>query len=120
MNPIPEHDQSLIDKYLQGDLTETEQTEFNTRLQDPEFKKNVDDMRALREAIAADGRTSMRSLFRLWDRQHRSRRLVPYRAIAAAAAVVVLIVGVFVLLPNKQPTGLASAYLEPYPNVVAP
>lgn len=120
MNTISEHDQILIDKYLRSSLTTAERAEFDERMQDPGFAAHVDAMREIQTAVAAEGRDGLRQMLRMWDRTRAARRLPLMRIGVAAAAVIVLLLGVYFLLPQDRPDSLASAYLEPYPNVVAP
>lgn len=121
MNALPEQDQVLIDKYLRNELSAAEVQEIQTRrTADPQFARHLAEMEALQQAAKAEGRNNLRKKFRQWDRAGK-RQIFTIRRIAAAAAVAGLLVLAYFVIPREQtPPSLASAYLAPYPNVVAP
>ena len=121
MNSLTQHDQNLIDQHLQGDLSSAELETFNSRMSDPQFRTKVEELRAVQRAVTSEGRAKLRTEFRKWDLAKRQPRIVSLKAVAAVAAVLLVVVTFFFILPKDAgQESLASAFIEPYPNVVSP
>lgn len=112
----------LIAKFIQGNLTETEQQRFNTLLEtDPDFKDEVAFHLNIMEVTAAEDEEDVRSLLTEFERE--AKRKTPDRRQWLVAASIILLMGLgYYFMVMNQPTtrDLFDENFEPYPNVVHP
>jgi tetratricopeptide (TPR) repeat protein len=113
----------LIDRYLDGELEGEKLHVFNDMLaEDPEFRKEVQLQKEIRQAVAEDDvltlRKKLQRIAASEDNKTKSRIKVTY-AIAAAVIGIVLIAGSWFLLKqfNPSPDELYARYYTPYENV---
>ena len=114
-----------IDQYLNGALSPEERLAFeNELLKNEELEKEVELVRATRNIVAHAGRAALKNKFDGFEKELATpvRRLVPYRWMAAVAAVLVLLVaGVWFSKNNSSLTEheqLFATHFEIYRNPI--
>jgi len=126
---LSEKDNFLIEKRILGQLNEDEQQQFNVRLNDPLFVKELEVQMDVKRAAQSFERDGLRNLMRQQEQDRspavRSIASQRYRRILAwsAAAVLLLIIALLFLLPQAPGISydsLYTNYYEPFPNIVSP
>ncbi len=121
--PDNQLDIDFIDRYLNGKLSDEENTSLQRRLEDPAFREAFNQLLATHTAIVAEGREDLRETLKQWDRESRRPPVKTIRMrtlMGVAASLLLLMFAYFVTRPAIDTQLLADNFLEPYPNVVAP
>ena len=113
--------ESLIERFFEGLLTEAEQDEFDHLFsKDPEFRREVEFQKGLKEIISHHERSKLKKQLRSIENGQRT----PVKRqwwIAAAVTLLVLLSGIWYSQNQKQePETLFATYFEPYRNVILP
>ena len=127
MNALPETTLDLIDRFIRGELQETDQALFAKTQQQAGFAEELTFRQDLLQAAKAVGRTALREDMQAWDQETRPskrRSLWQHPAVAVGmAATVALLLAVW-LWPRSasQLSGgeLFAAHFSPYPNFLSP
>ena len=112
---------ALIDRYLTGSLTPAEKEQWQELLNDEAFRQTLSDYENIQKAATLEGRDELRALLASWDKPKVTpirRRLVFWSSVAASILIIVVVF--FLVRPVEDPQSLAAAYVEPYPNLIAP
>jgi tetratricopeptide (TPR) repeat protein len=124
-----EADITLVEKYFDAELNDTELKNFTTRMQsDENFKLLVEQEKALIAAIRFEGAASnLEYLDELESKLQKETpiRLSPgsnkwYYYAAAAVIGITVLVAVFTSSFKESPDQLFQAYFTPYPNMFEP
>ena len=111
----------IIDKFLRGELSATEQSEFDSLMKDPSFKQEIDQVTEISKAAGVLGREELRNMLADWDNEKPVKPANRIRLwVTVAASVLMLVVAYMLVMPRTQPDLLAEDYLRPYPNLIAP
>lgn len=126
--------ETLLERYLQEKLTETEQATFNALLKsDPSFKEEVEFHRDVKRAITADEDEDFMEMLcdfesealveesKIFHTEHKKKRTSPTKwLVAAALALLVGLTYFFTTNTTKSPEHLFSQNFTPYRNVTHP
>ena len=128
--PLKEQDYVLIEKQLLNSLTASEQSIVEERLNDPDFKKELDLQMDLKVAFKTEGRAHLKNQLQGFEQRipdsniqapEVNRRFSIGRILTIAASLAFFIFTIF-WFSNRKPSEyqLYAQYFSPYPNVVAP
>ena len=118
--------EKLIEKYMQGRLSDAEQAEFERLLNsDTDFKTDVEFQSNLKRVTEAEDDEKFRQLLSEFEDevspQKSNFRTIPTKWLAAASVALLLTLGYFFIFnPTLSPQELFIENFEPYPNVVHP
>lgn len=116
-----EKDLELIDRYLTGNMTDEDRELWQERIADEEFRNALASSSEIQQAVRFEGREDLRKLLLEWDNQPAIRRRSRMYFWASTAAALLILVLVYLFTrPGSSPAYIASNYVEPYPNLVAP
>jgi len=120
---ISKNDIDLIDKFLRNGLSERELFLFNKRLEDKEFKEEVDFKEGVKRAAKKAGRSDLKAKLQELEAnrvQPKTAKRVSLRPWLLAAASILLLVIAFFWFNTQQPSSadLLVQYYAPYPNVL--
>lgn len=118
-----------IEKYLRGELSESEHKSFEETIEkDESLKEIVENHRTLLKGIELGFNQELKSLLQQkeLETQHlikkkfaRSRRL--YVTLAIAASITLILTTFFVFMNKSVNSGqIVAAYYQPYPNIESP
>ncbi len=122
-----EHEE-LIQKYIQDSLSEAEQTQFETLVQnDLVFAKKVAEHENMHKAIKANERAVLKSHLQQLERLEREKETsrTPFQknmrlAIAVVLLVLFGLIGNYIIQQANVNENLYAMYFEPYPNALQP
>ena len=129
---IKEKDIDLIERYLEGNLQDTEIQGFNDRLKsDQEFRMVLQEMETMVSGIKYTGRKNILSQLQQVEetlpqlRQEKEAKVVAMRRFriwaAAASVLLVAVTAIWLLTPNQlDQSQLFTAYYQHSPNVELP
>lgn len=117
---------SQFDQYSAGNLSATEQQDFESKLkEDEEFRQMYEEYRNLQDGINAFGYEQLAGNIAEWEAEIKAeedttgRRLGSWYLVAASISVILVAVIGFWALNDKDSTQqLYSAYYEAYPDVI--
>ena len=126
--PLQDQDHNLIEKHLLQQLSKDEQSLYLERLNDPDFKKELDLQSDLMQSFKAEGRAQMKSQLQSFENKIQqdtkpqvASRFSIGRILAVAASIALLVVAGYWAI-NRAPSNeqLFAQHFESYPNIVAP
>jgi tetratricopeptide (TPR) repeat protein len=132
--PLQEQDHALIEKHLLDRLSTTEQSVFEERMSDSDFKKELDVQRDLMVAFKSEGRAHLKNQLQSFEKNIKGaaksdstvkinsfRSFSIGRILTIAASIAFLLFAGY-WLSNLAPSNeqLFAQYFSDYPNVVAP
>ncbi len=114
-----------IDRYIRGELTPRETSEFEEELRsDPELKERVEEQREILNGLRMGFNRELKDMLENEERRitkkPEMKRLWLFPTIGIAAVVTLLIVGYFALIDSIDTNDLYSKYYAAYPNVESP
>ncbi|MBT8183904.1 MAG: hypothetical protein KJN76_03620 [Eudoraea sp.] len=118
--------EKLIEKYVQGQLSESEEREFGNLLKnDLDFKKEVEFHVNLKKVAEAEDDDHFRGIMKDFEsdistEKIQSRNLPTKWLVAASIAVLLVLSYLFIFNQTPGPQELFNRNFEPYENVVAP
>lgn len=121
--------ETLLDKYVQGTLSPSEQKEFDTLLkEDPDFKTEIELIENIAVISGVEDRSALRKTLQEFESKIETNTsqvipLIPYKKwlVAASIILIALIGGIAVFNPFDVNTDtLYASNFEPYKNVVTP
>lgn len=118
--------EELIEKYVQGRLTETEQVEFNWLLKsEDDFKEYVEFHQKLKKVTEAEDDAHFRKLLAEFEEEAIGQQskvgTLPAKWLVAASIALLLTLGyIFVFNQTQSTQELFNEYFQPYPNVTHP
>jgi tetratricopeptide (TPR) repeat protein len=122
-----QEDLDIVDRYLEGNLSERERTAFEERLlQDEMLRQEVSEIKLIRGGIIRLARAT--SLKKLQDLEGtlppvKTNKTIHWTNIwlQVAAGISLLAVCAYLLWPRTQePTQIFAEHFEPYPNIIMP
>lgn len=113
----------LIEKYFEGQLSETEKQVFDEALKnDADFKATFTFEKEVKDGIHLNERKALKNMLRSFEEKPKAK-VFSFRNWVWLGAAAVLVIGFFIWLPfGNQPNSdeLYLSYYQAYPNVVAP
>jgi hypothetical protein len=132
--PLFENDISFIEKHLAGNLSESENIQFQERLVDNDFKSELQAHKDALLAIKLEGRKNLKSKFQEWDenissddtpnKNQKQPKNNLWKIIIGLIIMSLLGLGIYYLMNKDEAVvidkSLYAANFEAYPNVIAP
>ena len=123
--PLSDQDRLLIEKYLQGPLTDSEQALFLERMKDEVFKAEYLLHQCIQKSSIAIKRSQLKDTFHAWDQETGKSRttLKSLWSDWKVAAAVLLLIGAGILwmfIQKESPDQLFNTYYQPYANLIDP
>lgn len=126
MSEWREEDIVLIERYLNGELSNEELLAFEQQLKvDKTLQQHLKILTDLKEGIVQAGRNDLASEIRQWEKNETpiTRTIPIWKQSWTISIAAILLIGVTAILlwPQSENTSnLFDQYFEPYPNVVMP
>lgn len=111
-------DKSWIDRYFEGDLNADEEEALRLKLAaDPEFRKEWEYQQAVKQSIHRKERAELKGFLQEVEARRGGGKM---RVLTGAAAILILLTGIWFYFLRDNSQVLAQAYFQPLPNMVSP